>query len=117
QQTARGQTMARAAATDADRTQASIRSLNEAAERIGSVVEVISQIAGQTNLLALNATIEAPRAGEAGKGFAVVAAEAQHLAIRPRARPRRFPSRSRRSSRPPKAPSTRSPRSRTASIR
>jgi methyl-accepting chemotaxis protein len=80
QQTARGQTMARAAATDADRTQATIRSLNEAAERIGSVVGVIAQIAAQTNLLALNATIEAARAGEAGKGFAVVAAEVKTLA-------------------------------------
>ena len=60
--------------------QQTIRSLNEAAERIGSVVELISKIAAQTNLLALNATIEAARAGEAGKGFAVVAAEVKALA-------------------------------------
>jgi methyl-accepting chemotaxis protein len=80
QQTARGLTMARAAVADADRTQTTIRSLNEAAERIGSVVELISRIAAQTNLLALNATIEAARAGEAGRGFAVVAAEVKTLA-------------------------------------
>lgn len=65
---------------DADRAQQAIGSLNEAAERIGSVVDAISAVAGQTNLLALNATIEAARAGETGKGFAVVAAEVKALA-------------------------------------
>lgn len=57
-----------------------VRSLSEAAQKIGSVIDIIHQIAGQTNLLALNATIEAARAGEAGKGFAVVASEVKHLA-------------------------------------
>lgn len=57
-----------------------IVSLTEAAERIGTVLNLISSIAGQTNLLALNATIEAARAGEAGKGFAVVAGEVKSLA-------------------------------------
>ena len=80
QQTARGLEMARSAVDDTERTQQNIRSLNEAAERIGSVVGLISKIAAQTNLLALNATIEAARAGEAGKGFAVVAAEVKALA-------------------------------------
>lgn len=61
-------------------TDQTMRELTSAAERIGEVVRLISDIAGQTNLLALNATIEAARAGEAGKGFAVVASEVKSLA-------------------------------------
>ncbi len=80
QQATNGLDMAQSAATDTERTQSVIGSLNDAAERIGSVVGTISAIAAQTNLLALNATIEAARAGEAGKGFAVVAAEVKTLA-------------------------------------
>ena len=64
----------------ANRADARVHSLSEAASKIGEVVELISSIAGQTNLLALNATIEAARAGEAGRGFAVVAAEVKSLA-------------------------------------
>jgi methyl-accepting chemotaxis protein len=76
----RGLAMARTTVSEAERTSQAIRSLDEAAKHIGSVVELISKIASQTNLLALNATIEAARAGEAGKGFAVVASEVKLLA-------------------------------------
>jgi methyl-accepting chemotaxis protein len=79
-QAARGLGMAQSAVGDAERSQAAIRSLDAAAERIGSVVDAIAAIAAQTNLLALNATIEAARAGESGRGFAVVAAEVKTLA-------------------------------------
>jgi methyl-accepting chemotaxis protein len=68
------------AVADARRTDATVRALAEGAQRIGTVVELIRNIAGQTNLLALNATIEAARAGDAGKGFAVVASEVKGLA-------------------------------------
>jgi len=68
------------AVAQAQATDTTVRTLAEAAGRIGDVVRLINDIAGQTNLLALNATIEAARAGEAGKGFAVVAAEVKNLA-------------------------------------
>ncbi len=68
------------AVAEAERTNALVKGLAEAAGHIGEVVTLINDIAAQTNLLALNATIEAARAGEAGKGFAVVANEVKHLA-------------------------------------
>ncbi len=68
------------AVEQASGTTTSVKSLADAAQKIGDVVQLINDIAGQTNLLALNATIEAARAGEAGKGFAVVASEVKALA-------------------------------------
>ncbi|MGO8915419.1 MAG: methyl-accepting chemotaxis protein [Stellaceae bacterium] len=72
--------IAKLAVEDAQRTNGTVNTLAEAAQKIGQVVQLIQDIASQTNLLALNATIEAARAGEAGKGFAVVASEVKSLA-------------------------------------
>jgi len=49
-------------------------------DKIGEIVNLITDLANQTNLLALNAAIEAARAGDAGRGFAVVATEVKSLA-------------------------------------
>ncbi len=68
------------AVRQADEARLVIQQLNDVADSIGGVVEVIAGLASQTNLLALNATIESARAGEAGKGFAVVASEVKALA-------------------------------------
>ena len=72
--------IAASAVEKVDNANQDVQGLVTAAQKIGAVVELITDIAAQTNLLALNATIEAARAGDAGKGFAVVASEVKSLA-------------------------------------
>ncbi len=57
-----------------------ISKLSRRVERIGTVVEVIDEIADRSDLLALNAALEGAKAGEAGRGFSIVAAEMRRLA-------------------------------------
>lgn len=79
-QTTESSTMSREAVENAEVAKSQVTRLVENSQKIGEVVNLISDIAEQTNLLALNATIEAARAGEMGKGFAVVANEVKSLA-------------------------------------
>ena len=58
----------------------SLTMINERAQNIKDIADIIKNISEQTNLLALNASIEAGRAGEQGRGFAVVAERVQKLA-------------------------------------
>ncbi|MEZ4219256.1 MAG: globin-coupled sensor protein [Myxococcota bacterium] len=59
--------------------------LEQVAEAIDGVVQLIAKISQQTSLLAVNASVEAARAGTSGKGFAVVAEEVKKLSGESRA--------------------------------
>lgn len=54
--------------------------LSEQTQRIGEIIDTVTDIADQSNILSVNAAIEAAKAGEHGKGFAVVAQEVKSLA-------------------------------------
>ncbi|HEY4102756.1 MAG TPA: CHASE3 domain-containing protein [Polyangiaceae bacterium] len=56
--------------------------LGKKSQQIGSVLDIVLELAEQTNILAINASIEAAGAGDAGRRFGVVADEIRKLADR-----------------------------------
>lgn len=65
-----------------DQIVAHMLELGKKSQEIGSVLDIVAELAEQTNILAINATIEAAGAGESGKRFAIVADEIRKLADR-----------------------------------
>jgi CHASE3 domain sensor protein/Sec-independent protein translocase protein TatA len=65
-----------------DQIVAHMLELGKKSQEIGSVLDIVAELAEQTNILAINATIEAAGAGDAGRRFGVVADEIRKLADR-----------------------------------
>ena len=80
QNCAREAVMAKTTAEKATTVLDGMVELEKSSKAIGSILNIINDLAGKTRLLALNATIEAASAGAAGRGFAVVAHEVKTLA-------------------------------------
>ena len=57
-----------------------MKSLSERLLEIGTISQLISDVATRTTILAMNASIEASRAGEQGRGFMVISDEIKRLA-------------------------------------
>ncbi len=57
-----------------------MKSLSERLLEIGTISQLITDVATRTTILAMNASIEASRAGEQGRGFLVISAEIKRLA-------------------------------------
>jgi methyl-accepting chemotaxis protein len=55
--------ISQSAVAETDAANEKVRGLEQAASKIGEVIELINDIASQTNLLALNATIESGTCG------------------------------------------------------
>jgi len=66
--------------TDNEASVQGILALGEKAQEIGSVMNIIDDIADQTKLISINASIEAAAAGQAGERFNVVASQVRSLA-------------------------------------
>jgi methyl-accepting chemotaxis protein len=56
--------------------------LGKRSQQLGSVLDLVGELAEQTNILAINASIEAAGAGDTGRRFGVVADEIRKLADR-----------------------------------
>ncbi len=57
-----------------------MKSLSERLLEIGTISQLISDVATRTTILAMNASIEASRAGEQGRGFLIISDEIKRLA-------------------------------------
>ncbi len=62
-----------------DQIVAHMLELGKKSQEIGSVLDIVAELAEQTNILAINATIEAAGAGDAGRRFGVVGGSTKEI--------------------------------------